>query len=527
MKKKGIRKWMIFAGVGVLAAAAVLLLVRSRLQVRAQSNTPGSYQTQAATRGDIAASVGATGNIRTNQSVVLNWQTTGIISKIDVKLGQTVKAGDVLGELDPASLPQSILSAQNNLAADQKALDDLLNSGVARANAQVALIQAQQALQTAQKTAQSKQFQRASQETIDIAKANLIQAQDALDKASGIYNNNKNRDQNDSQYAAALSQYANAQQKFDQAQLNLDYVQGMPDPLDVQLANANLELAQANLLDAQRAWNRLKDGPNPTDVAAAQAKVAADQATINMSKVTAPIGGTITVISGQQGDLVTGSSAGFQIDDVSHMYVDISVSEVDIDKVQIGQPVALTYDAVANKTYQGKVASISNVGALSSGVVNYTVTVELLNRDPAIKAGMTASAEITVPGATNAILIPSRAVRTVNSRQEVYVMRNGAPTPVPVTLGATSVTDSEVTNGTIREGDLIVLNPPSSTTTQAGAGGILGRLFGGGARVPAGGGGYAGGGGNFNGGNGGNNRGGSGGANSGGGGNRIIFGGGG
>jgi HlyD family secretion protein len=526
MKKKTSRKWMIYVGAGIVVVAAALFLVLPRMTAQAQTPTPGSYQTQAATRGDIAASVGATGNIRTNQSVALTWQTSGIVSKLDVTAGQTVKAGDVLGELDPASLPQSILTAQNNLAADQKALDDLLNSGVARANAQVALIQAQQALTTAQKTAQSKQFQRASQETIDIARANLIQAQDALDRATDIYNRNKGRDSNDSQYAAALSGYASAQQKVDQAQLNLDYVQGMPDPLEVQLANANVELAQANLLDAQRAWERVKDGPNPTDVAAAQSKVAADQATINMAKVTAPIAGTVTVVSSRQGDLVSAQTAAFQIDDVTHLYVDISVSEVDVDKVQVGQAVALTYDAIANKTYQGKVASISNVGAVSSGVVNYTVTVELLNRDPQIKTGMTASAEITVPGATNAILIPSRAIRTVNSRQEVYVMRNGTPTALPVTLGATSITSSEVTSGNIREGDLIVLNPPTSTSAQAaGLGGMLGRIFGGaGAARPAGGAG-----GNFNGGAGGgiNRQGGTGASGGTGGGVKITTGGGG
>jgi hypothetical protein len=99
-------------------------------------------------------------------------------------------------------------------------------------------------------------------------------------------------------------------------------------------------------------------------------------------------------------------------------------------------------------------------------------------------------------------------VRTVNSRQEVYVMRNSVPTAVTVTLGATSITNSEVTSGNIREGDLIVLNPPSSTATQAtGLGSIFGRMFGGaGAARPAGGGtgGAAGGaGGNFKGGAGG------------------------
>ncbi|HEY3344679.1 MAG TPA: efflux RND transporter periplasmic adaptor subunit [Anaerolineaceae bacterium] len=492
MKKKGSRKWMIFVGIGVLAAVGIIFLVLPAMQARAAVNTPGAYQTQAVTRGDISASVGATGNIRDNQAVVLNWQTSGIISKINVTPGQTVQPNAVLAELDPSSLPQTILTAQNNLAADQKALDDLLNSDVARATAQVTLIQAQQALTTAQKSALSKQFQRASQETIDIAHANLIQAQDALNKASDTYNRNKNRDQNDSVFAAALSAFASAQQKFDQAKLNYDYVQALPDPLDVQLANANVTLAQANLLDAQRAWERVKDGPNPVDVAAAQAKVNGDQAIINQAKITTPIGGTVITISSQLGDLVSANDQAFEIGDLSHMYVDVSVSEVDVNRLQPGQDVALAFDAIANKTYQGKITNIATVGTITSSVVNYGVTVELMDRDPQIRSGMTASATFTVPGATNALLVPIRAIRTVNNARVVYVLRNGNAVPVTVTTGASTNNESAVTAGNLRDGDLLILNPPSGTATQAaGLGGIFGRMFGGGgAARPAGGGGF-------------------------------------
>ncbi len=501
MKKKSNRRWIWIVVVAVVVIGAGVYFALPRLQAQAQAGTPGSYQTSPVTRGDITGTVGATGNIRTNQTVVLNWGTSGIVDKIDVTNGQQVKVGDVLGELNPGSLPQAYLDAQNNLAADQKALDDLLNSGVARANAQVTLIQDEQALQTAQKTAQSKQFQRASQQTIDIAQANLIQAQNALDDAATIYNRNKDRNTNDTQYAAALSQFAAAQQKYDQAQLNLDYVSGLPDPLEVQLANANVQLAQANLLDAQRAWDRVKNGPNPQDVAAAQAKVAADQAILNTSKVTAPIAGTVTVVSSKPGDLVNAQTEAFQIDDLSHLYVDIQVSEVDIDKVKMGMPVVLNFDAIANTNYQGKVTAISTVGTISSGVVNYDVTVELLNRDPAIMNGMTASATITVPGATNAILVPTRAIKTISGRQVVYIEQNGNLVMIPITTGAASTTETEVTNSRLQVGQLVVLNPPATTTTNAGIGGIFGRMFGGGGvRVETGGGFGGGGARNFNGG---------------------------
>lgn len=492
MQKKSRKRWFMIGGVVIVIAIVAGVVGVPRLTANAQQGTSTTYQTQAAGLGSITSFVGATGNIRTNQSVTINWQTSGIISKINVTPGQVVQAGTVLAQLDPTSLPQTVLNAQNALATDQQALDNLLNSNVARANAEVALITDEQNLVNAQKAAQSKLFQHASQTTIEVAQANLVMAQNALDNASTIYNKNKARSSTDVQYAAALSQFAAAQQKFDQAQLNLNYAQSLPDPLSVQLANANVDLAQANYLDAKRTWESLKDGPNPVDVAAAQAKVAADQAIIDAASPTSPIAGTVTVVNNKPGDLVSNNSVAFEIDDMTQMFVDVSVSEVDINKVQIGQKVDLTFDAIPSKTYPGTVTSIADVGTIANSVVNYDVTVKLMEKDPQIKPGMTASANVTIPGPQNVLVVPNRALRTVNGLQVVYIMNNGSVRPIPVTLGATSTTVSQVTGGPLRQGELIVLNPPSATTTaqqSTGGLGILGRLFGGGGvRVTTGGG---------------------------------------
>jgi HlyD family secretion protein len=276
--------------------------------------------------------------------------------------------------------------------------------------------------------------------------------------------------------------------------------------LDVQLSSANVDLAQATYLDAKRSWEDVKDGPNPVDIAAAQAKVAADQAILNQANPTTPIAGTITVINNKPGDLVSTGTTAFEIDDLSHLYVDISVSEVDVNKVQIGQQVQLSFDAIPNKTYPGTVTSIASVGTISNSVVNYSVTVELQQKDPLIKPGMTAAANITVQGVQNALLVPTRAIKTVNGARVVYIERNGTLIPLLVTTGEASTTETEITGGALREGQMVVLNPPSSTTTQAatGIGGIFSRLFGGGgARVTVGGG-FGGGGVNRPGGTGGN-----------------------
>jgi HlyD family secretion protein len=491
-KKPG-KKWILIVATVVIALALIGVVAVPQLQAKSASGTP-TYTTQALQKGDLSTTVGATGNVYTQQTVSLTWQTSGTVSQVDVAKGQQVTKETVLADLDQSSLPETVLSAATDLATAQKSLDDLLNSNTARATAELALITAEQTLQDDEKTAQSALYSRASQSTIDTAHANLIQAQDALDKASAVYNQNKNRSSDDISYASALSNFAAAQQTYDSAQANYQYALDLPSALDIQSVNATVDVAQAAYQDAKRAWERVKDGPNADDVAAAEAKVAAAQAVLDEAKVTAPISGTITAIDTQTGDLVAAGTVAFTIDDLSHLYVDISVSEVDINQVKVGQTAEITFDAIADKTYTGKVTDIATEGTSSSGAVNYTATVELTDADAQIKPGMTASANITVTQKTGVLLVPSSAIRTVNGAQVVYVMKNNAIQAVTITTGDTSGTSTELVSGSLQEGDLIVTNPTSTTTTSTTQsngllGGLLGgALGGGGGQRPSGGG---------------------------------------
>jgi HlyD family secretion protein len=302
-----------------------------------------------------------------------------------------------------------------------------------------------------------------------------------LDKAADIYNKNKSRSSSDVQYAAALSQFASAQQKYDSAQMNYQYVTSLPDALSVQEVNAELDVARAKYLDAKRAWEQIKDGPTAINVAAAQSKVDAAQAVLDQAHISAPISGTITGVSVKPGDLVSGQATAFQIDDLSHLYVDIQVSEVDISQVQVGQPAAITFDALPEDTYQGVVSDIDMIGTTSSGAVNFYVTVEISNPGQKIKPGMTASAEVTVTQLNDVLVVPNRAIKTMNAQQVVYVPRNGSITPVPITTGISSGNYTQLVSGSLQEGDLIVTNPPSSAAELASnqRGGMFGGLFGG------------------------------------------------
>jgi HlyD family secretion protein len=275
--------------------------------------------------------------------------------------------------------------------------------------------------------------------------------------------------------AQAYTSFYSAQQSLTNAKNNLGLLQG-PSTTNIQKAQANMALAQARLDDAQREWARLKDGPDPSDVAAARARVDAAQATINLSRLTAPFAGTVTEADPMIGDQVSPGTSGFRVDDLSHLLVDVQVSEVDINSVTIGQPAVVTFDAVLGHEYHGKVVGVSRVGTSVQSVVNFNVTVELTDPDADVKPGMTASVTITIQSLDNVLLVPNRAVHLVNGQRMVYVLRNGQLFEIPVMLGASDDTMSEVTSGDLSAGDVLVLNPPANFTPgqDSGARGIFG-----------------------------------------------------
>src|SRR5512133_344150 len=177
------KKILIAAGIilGLIVVGYFALpLVTSKL---GSVQTKSLYQTEAAKLGNLTAYVGATGSMRANQSAKLLWQASGKVGNVKVQKGQVVEANAVLADLVKTSLAQNIITAQSDLAAAKRDLEKVMNNSEARVNAELAVIQAQRALDDAQKESQSKLYQRASQETIDISKANLITANEALDRA--------------------------------------------------------------------------------------------------------------------------------------------------------------------------------------------------------------------------------------------------------------------------------------------------------------------------------------------------------
>jgi HlyD family secretion protein len=454
--------------------------------------------------------------VRSSQSVEVNWQTTGKVGSVSANIGQPVQAGDELAALDPSSLPTSIIQAQSDLIDAQDALEelqkpqpleiaqaqsaledaksalnDLLNpSETAIAEAQTAVLDAQEAVDTAQGHVDGLKYARASQETIAAAQAAYLVAQSEVNRLEKIYNKTKGDPTRDAGKALALSNLEAARTRRDRALANLNWYQGKPTQAEIDKKNTDLALAKAQLADAQEALQKLtnptaedialaeavvadaqqtldtlKAGPTQNDLTVARTRVTLAQAALSQARLTAPFAGTITDIHVMAGDMVSSGKAAFRIDDLSRLYVDLQVSEVDVLQIQTGQAATLTFDAVSDKEYHGKVTKIGLVGSVSQGVVNYPVTVEITDADASVLPGMTAAVSIVVAQQADVLVVPNQAIHSTGTQRTVTVLFEGQQISVPVTVGLVGDAATEVTGNSLREGDEVVVNASASSSS--------------------------------------------------------------
>lgn len=442
----------------IITIAVVLIVVIGMffgfraLSASRQDAAGNDLQTEVAQIGSLEAYVGGTGTVHSNQNVTLSWETSGTVETVNVALGDEVNAGEVLAELYTSSLPQNVILAKADLVSAEDALEDFYDTygPLALARVEKRLADARDALRDAEKEWDAI-FYTGTEKEINRARRDYQNAKDTKDTV-------------EERFGKDSYQYRVARQAYASALSHYNYVSGntVDDIEEAQLAAA-LEIATQDLADAQAEYERLAAGPDPDDVAAAEARVAAAEATLEQAWVRSPIDGVVTLAEPMAGDQVSIGTPAFRVDDLSRILVDVEVSEVDINRISVGQMARLTFDAILAMEYTGEVVEVSPVGTTVQGLVNFEVTIELVDADESIKPGMTAAVNIRVEQLEDVLLVPNRAVRVVDGQRVVYVLaKNGSIDKVEIELGANSDLYSEVIGGDLNAGDEIVLNPSTS-----------------------------------------------------------------
>jgi HlyD family secretion protein len=392
----------------ILACVCVLLATGCMGQPAKPTPTP---QAQV-----LPAVISASGKLLPVRWANLAFQSGGRVVEVMVQAGDKVEAGQILVRLDDADAKLALAQANAALKSAQAQLAQIkagprptelasAEQGVKQAMAAVDGAAAQLAqLQAGARTADIA----AAQAEVARSAAQLKQAQDAYDgvvagraaaKEYGIQVGGLGQAEEQMRV-----QLASARAAYEATQKRLAQLQAGPTKAELDVARANLASVQAQRDRAQAQLDLLKAGAAAEQIAVAEANVAQAQVTVDQAKAAldktqlqAPFAGTVGSVMVREGETLVPSQLVLTVGDLTELRVETTdLSEVDVARVMVGEPVNVTFDAVKGKTFTGKVARIAPMSSQGQGGVNYTVIVELDQLDPALRWGMTAFTDIEV-----------------------------------------------------------------------------------------------------------------------------------
>lgn len=215
--------------------------------------------------------------------------------------------------------------------------------------------------------------------------------------------------------------------------------------------NAQVAAQEANVAAAKAGLDRANARLTQAQAQAKMAGVKLDDATL-----TAPFAGVVADVNAKVGELVS-TAPVVNLIDITKFAVEITVDEVDVAQVAVGQPVAVLVDALGEPALQGTVVRIAPQATINNGVVSYKVTVEATPDQRVVKSGMTASAQIITAQAKNAIGLPRAAVHLVDGVQKVTVVKNGVREVRTVETGVRGDDLVEIKSGVVA-GDVIEID---------------------------------------------------------------------
>ncbi|WP_129631261.1 HlyD family efflux transporter periplasmic adaptor subunit [Candidatus Oscillochloris fontis] len=335
-------------------------------------------------------------------------------------------------------------------------------------------------------TQSAKDDEAAALRAVENAQENLRQAELAYEQAQqaetiGIQQAEANLSDAEQQLAevqngVTASEIASARASLASAKSNLANLQHPASAQDLAMARASLEQARLNL------ENLSSPGSASTLASAeanlAQAQVAYAQAKLDLANasLTAPFAGVVAEVAADPGDAA--SAATITLIDASAFVIDLSLSESDIGTVAVGQPVTLSFDALSDLSLTGEVQSVAPVATVTSNVATYTVRVSFRAADAPIKAGMSATGDIQTVEHRDVLLVPTRAIQTVNDTKVVRVQQSGQPPRVvQVQTGLSSDGMTEIVGCAegeatcLQAGDTVLIvsssSSSSSTTRQS------------------------------------------------------------
>jgi HlyD family secretion protein len=392
------RRWKAWLIVAVLAVAATV----SVYALFGRSSNTVRYVTEPVTRSDLHVTVTATGSIQPTSQVEVSSELSGTIRRVFVDYNSMVKAGQVVAELDTDKFMANLDSSRAKLNA---------------------------------------------------AKASVATAEVTVGEMTREYARKK---------TLAAAKYVS--------------------PQDLETAKAIYDRAVAALISAK------------AEVGVAAADVTLNESNLNKTRILSPIDGIVLKRNVDPGQTVAASFQApvlFTIaEDLRRMEVQVDVDEADVGKVQEGQLASFSVDAYPDRRFPAVIRELRYASETVQGVVTYKAVLTVENAEMLLRPGMTATAEIGVQDVTGALLVSNAALRFTPPAQPVaqsggllkrlmpgmpqfrpasqreaggpsravWMLRDGVPVAVPVTVGASDGKRTEILQGEIGEGSAVIVD---------------------------------------------------------------------
>lgn len=466
--------------------------------------------------------VSVSGTIVAAEEVELGFTASGRVARAYVRVGEAVRAGTILAEMDNGEMRATVSQREAALASQQAKLDSLKTGtrpeelSIARASvesARVSLAQAHESVIHAVRDAYTDadgavrgtvdQFinsprsatpsltfnTSASQLAIDIP-ARRVTMEDVLSRwqarntglsvSSDVLAAAQEAQHDLSMTMLLLSDSASALSQAQTSQtVSAANIASYASNVSAERAATNVtssaltsavtayRAAIASLDQAQKNLALKEAGPTKEDIAAQAAQVAAaradvDNARAQLSKtrIVAPFSGTVTRMDAKEGEIVSPNTPEISLMSVDRLHVESYVPEISVALVRPANEAIITLDAYGSgATFRAKVASVDPAETIRNGVPMYRAILEFSEQDKRIKSGMTANVAITTARRENVISVPQGIVTTSSGREYVLVMIGEQIEEREVTTGAVSALgEIEILSG-LSDGETVVLTP--------------------------------------------------------------------
>jgi len=424
--------------------------------------------------GDLLVTVSGSGNIETSEDANLSFGAGGRIDRIYIEEGDRTTKGEILAELDTASL---------ELARDQ-AEYALTQAEVARTQAELSQKTAEYALDTILNLKDELEL------VLFIAQIDVRSAEHHVDETQDIYTwPDIETAQKDVDNAKAFLEYAldqglpqatiiYAQARLDAAEAILDAKTHAYDTEEVAIAKLQLEAVELAEAQAQKNLDEMSE-----DISIKELQIEAAKAVVVQAKqlvalarqsleqtekdlkeaiIIAPFDGIVASVTAEEGDMIPSPTMSprqiIKLIDPTSLELVVEVDEIDITDVEIGQKVIITLDALSDKEFAGIVTTIYPVPLEVGGVVVYKVKIELdIPEDSGVRVGMSAETDIILISRTDVLLVPERAIGEDSEGNPIVnvVVDDDELEERVVVIGISDGFDTEIVSG-LKAGETIL-----------------------------------------------------------------------